>query len=312
MAGGGQQEHRFLVKYRLSGEQVYTVVAHHEQNPEAPGCCYGRTELLETFPRHADLTDQNLVLSKHNTAWPPALACIAYVKLVPLTTQQVETIQQDRTQKDTRKIIALNDGEGVFCTVCPSTKKELLEQVEPYRHSDVGKVLWGVNLGELTYYPYYPSRVGRFYATKDGVCPVLRHKYAIQSHKALKEQGIIIPFAAVMEHVHTLGLGFHTYYRMTIIDGVHPYMFFSTEKTFLSDHPDCRIVAKDETPMIKSSYAIPEVRHFMVSLMEEAMQYNIDGVNLCFVRGPEYVGYEQPVVDEFKRLYGGGSAGARR
>ena len=42
----------------------------------------------------------------------------------------------------------------------------------------------------------------------------------------------------------------------------------------------------------------------MVALIEEAMEYDIDGVQLCFIRGPEYSGYEQPVIDDFQRLYG--------
>jgi hypothetical protein len=34
------------------------------------------------------------------------------------------------------------------------------------------------------------------------------------------------------------------------------------------------------------------------------MEYDIDGVHLCFTRGPEYIGYEQPVLDDFRRQYG--------
>jgi len=53
-----------------------------------------------------------------------------------------------------------------------------------------------------------------------------------------------------------------------------------------------------------ASYAFPKVRDFMVSLIEEGMQYDIDGVSLCLIRGPEYFGYEKPVIDDFKKLYG--------
>ncbi len=297
---GVEQEHTSLVKYRLSGEDVYTVVEHYIQSPSLPGCFWDKTELVETFPRYADLTGQDLIFSKQNTAHPPTLACVAYVKLVPLTQAEVADIQRDREQRETRRVIGMNDGEGLFHHMCPATEGELQEQIEPFRHSDVGKVLWGVNLSDLT---YYHSKVGRFFGTEDGVSPVLRHVHALQSHKALAEQDIV-PFAAAMEYAHTLGLEFHPYYRLSIVDKAQPYFFFSTETTFLRDNPECRIVAKDGSPLMKASYAFPKVRDFMVSLMEEAMEYDIDGVHLCFTRGPEYIGYEQPVLDEFERLYG--------
>ena len=38
---GVEQEHTSLVKYRLSGEDVYTVVEHYVQSPSLPGCFLG-------------------------------------------------------------------------------------------------------------------------------------------------------------------------------------------------------------------------------------------------------------------------------
>ena len=295
---GVEQEHRSLVKYRLSGEAVFTVVEHPRQSPMLPGCFFDRTEIIETFPRYADLTGQDLVFSKQNTSHPQTLACVAYVKLVPLTEEEVAAIQHDREQKETRKVIAMNDGHGLFCHMCPTTKEELLEQVEPYRHSDVGKVLWGVAAGDET---LYPSEVGLFWAAEEVVPSQLSHQKAILSNRLLAEQGVI-PFVAAMEHTHEMGLEFHTYYRMSIVDRVHPYS--SWETPFLRDNPDCRMVAKDGSPVMKASYAFPRVRDFMLSVIEEAMEYDIDGVHLCFTRGPEYIGYEQPVVEDFKRLHG--------
>ena len=297
---GVEQEHTSLVKYRLSVRMCTRLWSTMYRAHRCPGCFWDKTEIVETFPRFADLTGQDLVFSKQNTAHPPTLACIAYVKLTPLSETEVEAIQRDREQKETRRVVGMIDGEGLFHQMCPATREELLEQIEPFRYADVGKVLWGVNLSDLT---YYHSKVGRFYGSEDGVCPVLRHEHALKSHKALADQGIV-PFAAALEYAHELGLEFHTYYRLSIVDKAQPYFFFSTETRFLRDNPDCRIVAKDGSPLMKASYAFPKVRDFMVSLMEEGMAYDIDGVHLCFTRGPEYIGYEQPVLDEFKRLYG--------
>ena len=284
------------IKYRLSNEEVFTVV-HHSLDMK-----WDRIEIIETFPRYADLTGIDIVIGKDNSAHPPTNASIAYVKLERLTNEQITRIQADRQRTDTRRIIAINDGEGLFGGSCPRTKNELLEQVELYRHSDVGKVLWGVNLGDLT---YYQSKVGRFCcAENEGVYPSWRQEYAAQSHKALAAAGVTLPFQEVMKHCHSMGLEFHTYYRLVIADHSHPHNIFSSDSFFVKEHPEWRMVAKDGTPMLKASYAFPQVRDFMVSLIEEGMQHDIDGVNLCFIRGPEYFGYEKPVIDDFMKLYG--------
>jgi hypothetical protein len=42
----------------------------------------------------------------------------------------------------------------------------------------------------------------------------------------------------------------------------------------------------------------------MVSLVEEAAgMFDADGVCLCFIRGPEFLGYDPPVLEEFQRGY---------
>ena len=284
------------IKYRFSGEDVFRVIHIPHQFR------FDRTEIVEMFPIYAHLTDQTLVLAKDNSCHPPASACVAYVKLRPLTNEEIAEIERDRARTDTRKIIAINDGDGLFGGSCPRTEKELLEQVELYRHSDVGKVLWGVNLGDLT---YYPSKVGKFcYGENEGVYPCFERERGAESFKALAQSSVTIPFKAVMDHVHSMGLEFHTYYRLAIADHAHPHNIFSADSFFVKEHPEWRMIAQDGTPLIKASYAFPEVRSFMVSLIEEAMEYDIDGVSLCFVRGPEYFGYEKPVINDFMKLYG--------
>ena len=284
-----------LIKYRLSTEEVFSVIQNHFEFQ------WDKTDILETFPRYVDLTGvDSVILGKQKTGQPLCKACIAYVKLQPLSDSQREEVARDRQRTDTRKIISMNDGEGLFIHHSPRTRNELLEQVEIYRHSDVEKVLWGVNYGDLT---YYHSKVGTFYGSAEGACPTQEHKTACESHAALAGEGVV-PFEAVMEHVHSMGLEFHTYYRLAIGDHVHPHNIFSGESFLLKEHPEYHMVARDGTAMMKASYAFPGVRDFMVSLMEESMQVGVDGVHLCFSRGPEYFAYEKPVVDDFMKQYG--------
>jgi len=288
------------VKYRLSGEDIFTVIDYYDK-PGAGGgpLMWNRTDILESVPRYADLTNQNIVFAKQLHSTQTFKAFIAYVKLEPLSEAQVAEILKDRSRTDTRKVVALLDGDTFFIQHVPYTKNELLEVVEPYRYSDVGLVFWGVCLGDLT---YYPSKVGRFcYTDNDNFCLQLR-KEAAESYKALAKQGVV-PWKAAMDHVHAMGLEFHTYYRLSMYDHANPCNIFTTESHFLAEHPECRIVAKDGTPLPKASYAFPETRNFMVRMMEEAMAEGVDGVCLCNIRGPEYFGYEKPIIDDFLKLY---------
>jgi uncharacterized lipoprotein YddW (UPF0748 family) len=57
--------------------------------------------------------------------------------------------------------------------------------------------------------------------------------------------------------------------------------------------------------MATASYAFPMVRERMVAIVREAAEkFDADGASLGFVRGPEFTGYEQPVLDDFRRQYG--------
>jgi len=61
----------------------------------------------------------------------------------------------------------------------------------------------------------------------------------------------------------------------------------------------------DGTPVEKASYAYPEVREFMLSMIAEATErFDVDGVSLGFIRGPQYMQYEEPVLQDFRERFG--------
>ena len=282
------------VRYRLSNEPAFTVV-HQKQDFQ-----WARTDLIETFPKYADLTGvESMVFAKHGMS----KACIAYVRLEPLSDEKVREIQEDRRRTDTRSAIQLMDAYGMFARPWPlRTADALRELVEGYRHSDFQKVMWCAASGDMTF--YRNTKIGRFHATNDVPSPRVYDKEIRDAHNSLDEAGIANAFDVVLKHSHDVGLEFHLYYRLAMADHGAPIAWFSTESFWLKQHPQYRMLAKDGTPMGLGSYAFPAVRDFMVSLIAEGMQYDIDGVNLCLIRGPEYFGYEQPVIDDFKKLYG--------
>ncbi|MAE64015.1 MAG: hypothetical protein CMJ18_07045 [Phycisphaeraceae bacterium] len=290
---------RFRVKVRLGSDPCF----HDMVDPEPPLSWPGLCHLQEAFFKEADLTGEHLVIRKQNKGAPSRVnkCYVAYIRLEPLSDRQVSTIQNDRADRSRRRLHALNDGNGTFYDG-PTTKEELLEQVEPYRHSDVGTVLFAVSSGDVV---NYPSSIGQSWLADVGdVVPTIERVALRDSIRTLLDKGIV-PIQVLAEHCHEIGVAFHAMFRMGIIGDVPPGDIWNPHTGFVRRRPDLRMIDRDGTPLEKASYAHEEVRAAMLEMIAEVCRnYDIDGVNLCFVRGPHYVGYEDVVIEDFRQEHG--------
>ena len=126
---------------RLSGDDTFSILT-------LPGLEWGLEEhLRELFWKVADLTDRELELGQ--VAWriaegdgPGSLQCpnarIAYIKLVPLSEDEVDAWQADRRRTDTRRIFVHNDAGGPLY-YRPTTAEQIRRHVEHYRDSALSK-----------------------------------------------------------------------------------------------------------------------------------------------------------------------------
>ncbi len=295
----------FELRVKLSGDPAFQKLCE----PEAPPVLTA-TFIREAFFKQADLTKQNLVIGKSNGPLGRQ-GFLAYVKLVPLTQKEVAAIQKDRARTDTRNLISSIDGWSYFFGSEYSRPEHILQLVEQYRHSDVAKVLWAVNYGEVV---NYPSKIPgtHFLGGKDSVARLIEgtgpHAYAIGEKQAFKnltaftKKGIL-PMQLAADHVHSMGRKFDIMFRLGILGRILSGFPFTPE--YLRRFPEFRQVLRDGTIVDKASYAFPEIRQFMLSLIEEAVEkFDVDGINLCFVRGPKFLVYEKPILDAFKQKYG--------
>ncbi len=290
------------IKLKLTGDPCFRPISDgtYSGAAAAPMNWVG-TELQEVFLKYADLKGRDLTVGQQ-TKGKPKKAYVAYVKLVPLSKKEVDAIRKDRARKDTRVLIATNDGISWLEHKGATTKEEILEQVEPYRYSDVGKVIWAFSYGDTT---NYPSKVGSFMAKPGGEEFTVRPdgEARFKSISTLTSKGLI-PAQVALEHVHDMGLKFDAMFRLGVLGDIPPGAWF-TGHGIVRKKPWIRMLAKDGTPLEKASYAFPEVQDHMLSLIREvAERFDIDGVNLGWIRGPQFVGYEAPVIEDFKKEYG--------
>ena len=289
------------VKVKLDNDPCFTRILEPE-----PGIEWNATNIKEALFTTADLTGRTLQFGKVHGPLAQK-AYISYVKLVPLSAPQVADLQADRARKDTRVLQATIDGLSYFFSNEYQTREHIMELIEPYRYSDVGKVIWAVNYGDRT---NYPTKAGELWAehrvpivsAPGNNANITGEKAACDGMISLPKTGII-PVAVAAEHAHAMGLKFDIMFRLSVMGSIPPQR--DDEKGFVRTHPQFRQVMKDGTPVEKASYAFPEVRKLVVSIIREATEtFDVDGVNLCFIRGPEFMAYEQPVLDDFRKEYG--------
>ena len=92
--------------------------------------------------------------------------------------------------------------------------------------------------------------------------------------------------------------------RLAIGGGLGVGPLPSRDHNYVERHPEYRLVARDGSVQSKASYAFPEVRKFMLNILRDATErIDADGVNLCFVRGPHFLEYEQPILTAFSEKY---------
>ena len=265
------------------------------------------TFIKEALFMVADLTDRDLVVGKDNGPFAKK-AYVAYVKLVPLRDEEVAAEEADRNRTETRILQAAIDGGEPFGYGKHVSKEKILEVVERYRYSDVGKVIWAVCYGDMT---NYPTEVGYYMADEPevpienvpGDNPGVVQWKVYQEARMKLEAENMIPQEVVAEHVHQMGLKFEIMLRLGIAGHLQPRNY-TDENCVVGKHPELRMVMRDGTPVEYASYAFPEVRELMLSIIREAGEkFDIDGANLCFVRGTKYAMYEKPVLDDFQDEY---------
>ncbi|MBC7236485.1 MAG: family 10 glycosylhydrolase [Chloroflexi bacterium] len=234
-----------------------------------------RYTLEEFYWKTADLTGQRLIMAQQGRG-----AFVAYIRLVPLSDEEVAALQRDRARTDTRRLVAHAD--------LAYLARGIRESIEPYRHTDFRGIYWEAVYGTRC---VYPTRVGE-YGRDPRTRPVLDY-----------ETRGCDPLQMAAEHAHDVGLEIYPSIRVEMF-GFPPPRDEETVTDFFRDHPEWRCVDRDGTPIDRLSYAYPQVRERILDILEEVAGYDVDGVGLLYHRGPPYLLYEAPLLKGFRAEYG--------
>lgn len=275
--------------------------------------------IQEVCWKTADLTDQTLSFKQPCQLLVPqgqtyGNSCgdvwIAYIKLVPLSENEVAEVQKDRSRTDTKRLFAYNDAWSSPHTdrgkIMPgeSSAATIKAQLEPYRHTDFARIYWEGAHGDVC---HYFTKIGRKWTREHfqvEALPRTADRLVIESWEDYLTKGID-PFEVAVNFSHEIGLEFHACYRLGWGAFYWPPPFDGYNRGgFFAKHAELRCVRRDGSSSSAISYAFPETTRFVRSLFREMAEYPIDGICMLYNRQPPLLGYESPLVEGFQRQYG--------
>lgn len=299
-------EGRLLV--RLSSEDTFTRF-HAQRHPVKSGEDL-RPRLEERFWQCARLDGKDLVLGQvcrpvvrgapADLALPCDEACLAYVKLVPLSSAKVRALEADRRSRRARTLFAHHDGWSYTALFGTRTPEEIRRELRPLVGTDYGRIYWEGGVGDLK---FFPAKTG-FIPTHDVIedpCSV-HDCLSMDAWRAMLRKGVD-PFRVALDYAHASGLEFHATWRPAGFHFWPPWDEWNVGGLY-HRHPEWRTRNRQGRPMPRLSYAWPGVRRAAVGFLRELAAYPVDGVCLAYNRRLPLLDHEAPIVEGFRAKYG--------
>ena len=259
---------------------------------------YGNS--TELFLKVAELTPDSVLHIGQRSSGHASGAAVTHVKLIPLTQNEIDAILARRADKSRRIHTTGSDGFSFIYAIRPTTEEDVRTEIEPYRHTDYGTFLLESFGADRT---SYPSKVGHMPGQDQDLFTAPGYRYYVEAVGELARKGVN-PVKVLIDAAHEMDMDIHVGIRPA--GWSHPTPFSDLWDTpFYLDNPQWRCFDRDGTEITRMSWAFPEVRKHMIDLLVENMTFGADGAHLMFGRGYPLVLYEQPVLDAYKKRFGG-------
>ena len=283
------------IRIRLDNDPCYRLMVNEKSGVTPPSREVRSAKGIEDARFQAvDMTGRRIHLAQFRKLHPGP-AGIAYIRAVPIPESRL-----DRNRKKGLRLVALNDGHGTFYGRRPPMRKEdLWEDIIPLRHSGFSALIWQITGADQC---NYPTKVGTLMGGELDHFPRTGDRYYTENLKALFDAGVD-PVASVVQLCRSIGLECHLSIRPQAFALEPPFDTFF-HSPFYAANPKLRCVDRDGRRISRLSYAYPEVREHIYSIVDELVRYQPDGINLIFCRGIPCVLYEEPFLREFRERHG--------
>ena len=283
---------------RLSDDPAFCVIS-------VPG---GRHSVFrEVYWKTADLTGRDVVFRQLGSRWgepddagnvrnPAARARIGYVRLDPLTAEEVAAFRADQQDRAQKRLYAHNDSTGFPWLFPAHGPDEVRRDLEPFREGDFSRMYWEAAMGDIL---FYLGKAGRL-PTSDGHDDFsnVGDRLFAENWRRFRETGVDL-LRIALDATRDAGLEFHACYRPAGFWFPAPSDQWN-DGGFYEQHPELRAVNHDRSLAPRISYAFPEVRRYVLTVLREIAEYGVDGIALIYIRRPPLVGWEPSLVAAFR------------
>lgn len=226
---------------------------------------------------------------------PASCASLAYVR-----TAAAPASGGMRCRKNVGAVIDVNSSWGKYRIEEPD---DMLAMIAPYADSDFDRICWNTAAGSFR--ATYFSNVMPLFGEGSTVFPMQSAKRAADVMAMFQRRGVD-PLELVTDFAHKIGLQLWADDR--ICHAFDPdesaYAFLCSDFYAKNQHMRVMTMEGQKHWQAMLSLAYPEFRELKVRFLVEQARYNVDGIYIDFTRKSPMVGWEPPVLDSFKAIYG--------
>lgn len=243
-------------------------------------------ELTDNLWRSARLENSTLHIARSASQ-----SSLAWIRLEPMNAGEITAAERRIAKQNKHGLVSTNDSYSI------STLEDFYGAILPLRESNISKLYFGLAQGDVC--DLLPTRTGTQKRLNDAdyMRPIDRD---IATALDLVRREHPDAVARLCDFTHRMGIEFHASCRT----GAMHMSGFGRTSEFFRTHPELWCVNRDGTPATRLSFAAPEVREHFLELFREMLEYEIDGLNLIFIRALPAMLYEPPFIKDFSAVYG--------
>lgn len=248
------------------------------------------------------MSDTNSLMTALSTMHQRHLLISSLAITATLLTASGASAAEAPKPRNAPKLVVVNDdGFSPFYSGRYRKAEDLRKQMLLFRDTQVAVMEWCITSGSRV---NYPSKVSELIGA--GVKEFGRRgdQLATETLRRLADEGVDT-LEVVAKACHEAGILCQATMRM---NGDYPTLPEENSVMFNSGfwraHPEFRVRNVKGVTGFVLSYAFPEVREFKLGVLREAVERDIDGIHLDFLRHPPFFGYDEPLVKAFQAKHG--------
>lgn len=243
-------------------------------------------ELTDNLWKSACLENSTLHIARSASQ-----SSLAWIRLEPMDASEIAAAERRIAKRNKHGLASTCDAYSA------STLEDFYGEILPFRESNVKKLYFCLAQGDVC--DLLPTRIGTQTRHHDGdyMRPYDRNT-AVALERVRREHPDVI--AKLCDFSHRIGIEFHASCRT----GAMHMSGFGRTSEFFRMHPELWCVNRDGTSATRLSFAAPEVRAHFLELFREMLEYEVDGLNLIFIRSLPSMLYEQPFQESFAAVHG--------